>query len=181
VTITEQFRYYRFAIVGASGSGKTTLGQQVGQILNLRVIDLDSLNWEANWTMAPTAVFRQRVALALQGDAWVVSGNYSRARDLIWSRADTLVWLDYPLRVVFWRLFRRTIKRIVTREELFGGNRETLQSQFLSRDSLFLWLLQSQPRHRREYPKLLELPEYRHLKLLRFYSPRETKCWLESL
>jgi hypothetical protein len=49
------------------------------------------------------------------------------------------------------------------------------------RDSLFLWVLQSRPRHRREYPRLLEQPEYAHLKLIRLRSPRETEEWLNGL
>ena len=50
--------------------------------------------------------------------------------------ADTLVWLDLPLPLVMGRLLRRTVKRAVTREELWGtGNRETLSNAFLSRNA----------------------------------------------
>jgi len=117
----------------------------------------------------------------LSGVAWVADGNYRRARDVIWARADTLVWLDYALPVILWQLLRRALRRVVTQEELWGGNRETWRGQFLSRDSLFLWALTSHPRHSREYPVLVAQPEYAHLSVVRLRSPRAMREWLAGL
>ena len=89
--------------------------------------------------------FRQAVAQALSGPAWVTDGNYSKVRDLIWSRATTLVWLDYSLPVILWQLTQRTWKRIITHEELWNGNRETWRGALFSKDSLFLWAVQTYP------------------------------------
>ena len=58
------------------------------------------------------------------GDGWVVDGNYSAVRDLVWDRADTVVWLDLPRLVVVRRITTRSIRRVVRREELWNGNRE---------------------------------------------------------
>ncbi len=71
-------------------------------------------------------------------DAWTIDGNYSKLRELVWSRADTLIWLDYPMSVVFTRVFARTMGRWMRREELWSGNRERLWMQFATRESLFL-------------------------------------------
>jgi adenylate kinase family enzyme len=172
---------HRYAIVGATGSGKTTLAEEIGRQLTIPVIDLDGLHWGPNWTMTPKDIFRERVSAALQDPSWVVGGNYSKARDIIWARAESLIWLDYPLPLVSWRLFRRTVRRIVTRQELWNGNRETWQGQFMSRESLFLWLLRSQRQQRREYPLLLSHNDYKHLHLSRFNSPKETRRWLITL
>ena len=62
--------------------------------------------------MAETDVFRARVAAAIARPTWVADGNYSKVRDLVWARADTVVWLDYPLPVVVARLVRRTLTRM---------------------------------------------------------------------
>jgi adenylate kinase family enzyme len=172
----------RVVIVGTSGSGKSVLAQRLAQKMDAACVELDALNWEPDWREAPPDIFRTRVSEALQRDRWVVAGNYGKARDFIWSIADTLIWLDYPLPIILWRLLRRTIQRIVTKEDLWGtGNRETWRTQFLSRESLFLWVLQSRPRHRREYPMLLQQPEYRHLHIIHLHSPRETEAWVKSL
>jgi hypothetical protein len=53
-------------------------------------------------------------------DFMAIEGNYSILRDLIWAAADTLVWLDYSLALVFGRLLRRTIRRTLAHEMLWG-------------------------------------------------------------
>jgi adenylate kinase family enzyme len=168
----------RIVIVGPTGAGKTSLAQQLTSRLHLPAVDLDALFWGPNWQPVETSSFRTRVDAITAQERWLVGGNYSVARDLIWPRADTLIWLDYALPIVFVRLLRRTVRRIVTHEELFAGNRENWRSQFASRDSLFLWLLKSQPRQRREYPHLLAEPDHRHLQVLQFRTPHALQHWL---
>jgi len=168
----------RVAIVGTTGSGKTTLARRLATCLGLRHIELDALHWDPNWSEAAIDVFRDRTSRALAGDGWVVDGNYSKVRDIVWGRADTVVWLDYPLWLVLTRLLRRTVWRGVARTELWNGNRERLWPQLCSRDSLILWALQSYPRHRAEYPRLFQRPEYQHLSAVRLRSARAAVAWL---
>jgi adenylate kinase family enzyme len=73
----------RISIVGTTGSGKTTLARSIAQSLQFPHVELDSLHWEPNWTTALLPVFRSRVSEALQGDRWVVDGNYSIVRDIV--------------------------------------------------------------------------------------------------
>jgi len=173
--------FQRIVLIGTTGSGKTTLARQLAERLGLPHVELDALHWDANWAMAPLPVFRERVARALSGDAWVVDGNYGKARDLIWPRAQLLVWLDYGLPLIFWRLFWRGLRRSLGREELWNGNRERLRDQFLSHESLFLWALRTNRRHRTEYVALLGQPEHAHLKLVRLRSPAATRMWQARL
>jgi adenylate kinase family enzyme len=42
--------YYENAILGYSGSGKSTLAKQLGIRLNIPVLYLDTVQFEANWT-----------------------------------------------------------------------------------------------------------------------------------
>ncbi len=90
-------------------------------------------------------MFRDRVDGATAGTAWVVAGNYSRVRDLLWPRAQAIVWLDYSFSLVLGRLTARTVRRTVTREVLWSGNREYLweHCQLWSEKSLFHWLLKT--------------------------------------
>ena len=84
----------RVVVVGATGSGKSIFAQRLAARLGAEYVELDELFWEADWTEAAPDVFRARVERATAGPRWVVAGNYGRVRDLLWPRADTVVWLD---------------------------------------------------------------------------------------
>ncbi len=174
-------RSRRIAVVGTTGSGKTTLAGQLSQRLAIPNVELDALHWEENWTPTSPAVFQERAAQALSGDTWVVDGNYSQVRHIIWSRADTIVWLDYSLWVILRQLLWRTFRRILTREELWSGNRESISKTFFSTDSILVWALRTYRKRRREFPALLSRPEHTHLQVVRLRSPRAMRDWLASL
>jgi adenylate kinase family enzyme len=167
-------------VVGVTGSGKTTVAGQLAGWLHVPHVELDALHWQPGWVMTELDEFRNQVSQALAGPGWVVDGNYGKVRDLVWPHADTLVWLDYSLPVIFWQLARRTWARVIQREVLWNGNTETFRGAFLSRDSLFLWALHTQPRHRKEYIRLLTLPEYAHLQVVRLHNRKQTAAWLEQ-
>jgi adenylate kinase family enzyme len=172
----------RVAITGSTGSGKTTLASELARRLGVPHVELDALHWDPGWAVAPRELFRERADAALPSDGrWVVDGNYSPVRDISWGRADTLLWLDYPLPLVFWRLARRTLWRGIARVELYNGNRESLREHLFTRDSLFVWLLRTHRRRRREYPELLTRPEYAHLRVERFRRPAEARDWMDGL
>ncbi len=171
----------RIAIVGTSGSGKTTLARQTSQRLAIPHVELDALHWEPNWTEAPIDVFRSRVEAALKGESWVVDGNYSKIRPLVWSRADTIVWLDYPFPIVIGQIINRIIRRVVMREACCNGNQETFQKSFLSRDSVIVWAVQTYQKNRKQYQSLFQQPEFAHLKKVRLTSPTMAQRWLEEI
>jgi adenylate kinase family enzyme len=174
-------RMNRISVIGTSGSGKTTLAGKLAEILRIPHVELDSLSFEANWTTASKEVFRSRVREAISVDRWVADGNYGKdARDLIWERADTIVWLNYSLPVILNRLVRRTLRRIVFGEKCCNGNRETLRVA-LSRNSIILWALQTYRRRRAEYPDLLMVMEQRGVQTIKFHSPGEAGRWLARL
>ncbi|BBD58832.1 topology modulation protein [Nostoc sp. HK-01] len=171
----------RISVVGTSGSGKTTLARQISQRLAIPHIELDYLHWEPNWVEVPNDVMRDRVSQSLAGDRWVVDGNYSIVRDIVWPRADTVVWLDYSWPVVMRRILWRTLSRVVTQQEVCNGNYETWQKSFLSRDSILLWAIQTYGKNRQKYQALLQESDCTHLNFIRLTSPAVTKDWLLSL
>ena len=177
------FPYKRIVVIGTTSSGKSTLAKALADKFGYDFVELDALYWDPNWTGADDPIFRERVDKATQSEAWVVAGNYSRVRNLIWSRAEVVIWLDYPFPIVFWRLLTRTIRRAVTQEELWNGNREKFwwHLKLWSDESLFKWLFKTYWRRKREIPKLLSQPEYKHLKPIQFKGPREAEAWLKSI
>ncbi len=170
----------RVSIVGTTGSGKTTLAAEVAQILGSVHIELDALNWQPGWIAAPTDDFRRDVLRALEAPTWVTEGNYHSVRHLVWERADCIVWLNYRLPLILTRLLRRTTRRIVTREPCCNGNRESLRMAF-SRESIFLWALQTHGQRRREYQVLLSQCAEQGKTVVIHRSPHETRAWVNQL
>ena len=171
----------RVAVVGTTGSGKTTLARTLAGALEVPHVELDALHWGPGWSAAGREAFRENTELALAGDSWVVDGNYKKVRDIIWSRADMVVWLDYSVGTILRRLFVRTLRRSLGHEELWNGNRETFRTQFLSRESLFLWVFRTHWRYRATYAALLAAPEHAHLHAVRLQGPREAEVWLRNV
>jgi adenylate kinase family enzyme len=171
----------KVVIIGTSGSGKTTLAKQLAAKLGVPHVEIDALHWEKNWTSPPGEILRERVSRALSGDRWVVDGNYTLVRDIMWGQCDTIIWLDYSFPLTLWRVTKRTVRRVFGRKELWNGNRETFKKSFLSKESIILWVVTTHKRRRREFPVLLAKPEYAAKIKLRFNSPKATAKWLDKI
>ncbi len=168
-------------MVGTTGSGKSTLAKCLADSWRIPYVELDALHWGPHWTEIKDEVFSSHVAHATRGDGWVADGNYRQVRELLWPRADTVVWLDYSLFTVLRRVIWRTIRRIATQEELWSGNRERLWGGALGRNSVILWALHTHRIRRREYTALFALPSLDHGLRVRLRSPREARRWLSSV
>ncbi len=172
----------RFVIVGDTGSGKSTLAAAIARRLKLRHIELDALHWGPDWTPNPADEFRDAVSEALAiDDGWVVDGNYSAIRNVVWPESQVLVWLDYPFLTSFRQLFGRTTRRVFRGTELWSGNHERFLTQLFTRDSIFCWLISTHRRYRREYVELVGSGAVEHLQVVRLGSPTETRRWLEDM
>lgn len=171
----------RIAIVGTTGSGKTTLAKRLAGVLDVGHVELDALHWGPGWAAADRSTFRERVHAAVAGDRWTVDGNYSAVRDIVWSRADTVIWLDYSVGTVLWRLLVRTGRRGLLRETLWNGNRERLWVHVATRESLILWMFRTHWRQRALYASMAAAPEHGHVRLHRMGSPRHTERWLQGV
>ena len=171
----------RIAVIGTSGSGKTTVAARIAAMAGVPHVELDALHWEPDWTPAGPDVFRARVDQALAGDAWVVDGGYAQVRDLTWGRAEHVIWLDYSMPRALWQVALRTFRRRLRNEVLWGTNRERLRMSFFSRESLFLWIVQSHRSRRRRYPEYFRQPQLRHLTVARARTPRELNAHLAML
>lgn len=164
-------------IASASGCGKTTVGRALAKRLDVPFVELDELNHGPGWTEATAEELRARVGPIVAMDGWVIDGGYrGKLGDLVLEAADTVVWLDLPRRQWLPRLVRRTFVRIIRREELWGGNRESLRNALVGRDALIPYALRGYRRRRREYPSQLESYE-----VVRLRTQREVDAWFATI
>ncbi len=171
----------RVVVVGCSGAGKSTFARQLAQLLGAPHVELDALYWLPNWVPRPTDEFCALVAPAVSQEHWVTDGNYSAVRDLVWSRATAVIWLNYGFPTVFGRVLRRTLRRTLTHEELYTGNRESLRRSFLSRDSILWWVITTYQRRRRQYRALFGQPATVSCAHVEFRRPSEARRFLAAL
>jgi adenylate kinase family enzyme len=164
-------------IASASGNGKTTLGRALAERLGVRFVELDALVHGPNWAETSDEELRAIVEPIVRSDGWVIDGTYrTKLGNLVLEGADTIVWLDLPLRVWVPRLLRRTGRRMTGREKLWNDNRETLRGAFGGRDSLFGFALRTHFQRRREWPA--ELAGYR---VVRLRSVADVDRWLADV
>ena len=168
----------RIAIIGTSCSGKTTLACNISKILNIPHIELDHLYWQKNWQPLEKELFREKVRKAVQHEKWVIDGNFSIVRDIIWENADTIIWLNYPFEVVFLQALARSIKRIVTRERLFGNNVESFYQTFFTKNSILYWIIYTHWNYKRTYSHLIRNSKKQIIELC---STREKNNFMRAL
>lgn len=175
----------RVVVVGSSGSGKTTVAEQIAKALDLPRLEMDSVMHRRGWDSAAGPQFRNEVADFAKRDAWVIDGNYTSqgVREIVWPRADTVVWLDLPRWRVMIRVVFRTLRRVITRERLWGGLTEPWTNLY-SLDPYQNIIVWSWTRHRHvreKYQTDLARGAWDHAAVHRLRSPAEVKEFLASL
>lgn len=171
----------RVVIVGMSGAGKSTLARQLAQAMGAPHVELDGLFWGPDWEPHAPADFRARVSAAVHGERWVVDGNYSSVRHLVWPRATAIVWLNLSFPRVFVRVVLRTLRRAATCQVLWSGNRESWSRSFFSRESILWWVLRNFGLRRRQFAALKQAAGDGPPTWIELRSPREVAGWLRSV
>ena len=165
----------RIVVIGSSGSGKSTCAEEIAARLGLPYILTDPLYWGENWRRVPLAEVHRQIDAVTTRPQWVLDGNFDDARELVWARADTLVWLDYSRAVVWSRLVQRNLGWFLSGEPTWSSNRMTLKIAL----SGVRHGLRGYKVKRRDYSALL--PLYKSARVLCFRRPRDTATWLAQL
>lgn len=169
----------RVMIVGvSSGVGKSTLAREMGERLDLPVHHLDALHWEPGWKEAEPDVFAARQKAVAAGDKWIIEGNYRPTYDIRAARADTIVYVELPLRVCLYRVVKRWWKfRGRSRPDLGTGCEERLDYDFLK------FIVTTYHRRKREMQeRLLSFQlENPSSEVIQIRSQRETAAFLKYM
>lgn len=169
----------RVVVVGASGSGKSTLARWLAARLRYALVELDALHHGAGWAPRPT--FAADVDAVTSESTWIVDGNYAAVWDLVWSRADTVVWLDLPRWLVEWRVIRRSLGRWTTGAELWNGNREPSPLGWLNPEHPVRWSWMKHREYRVRYAARFADPAWAHLTRVRLRTRSQVRAFLAGV
>jgi len=175
----------RIVVVGTSGSGKTTMAKALSKALGLPRVELDAVNWQPGWRDIANhepAEFIRRVAEAAAGEAWVIDGNYSKAREAHWARATAFVWMDTAFWVVMLQVVWRSFGRAVTKTELWPGtgNKELFR-RWLDKEHPIRWAWDTWPMMRARYAGLFGGGEFEGRPVYRVANRRDGRRLIARL
>lgn len=170
-------QYKKIAIIGSTASGKSTLARKLSQIYKVPHIELDQILFE-NQKRKTDEEFRFAVEKLVEKSEWICDGVFYNLADIIWPKADVVIWLDIPLKTTYRQVLSRSLKRIVKRQSKPGGQRETLKTAF-GRNGIVTKTPHIHRKITSNYEKLV--PQYvSDNKLVRLKSRKEVNEWLKS-
>jgi len=163
----------RVMIIGPCGAGKSTVSHQLADKLGVPLVHMDQLNWQPGWVDAGNHRLGGLLAVEVAKERWLIEGNYGSTLPMRLDRADTVVYLDYPLPLCLWRLMKRIITSYGrTRPDMAEGCPERFDAKFL----LYVMGWNRGPRQRTEQ----SLRGHEH-KVVRLKSPRSLAEWLATV
>ena len=101
----------------------------------------------------------------------------------MFSRVDTVVWLDMPHRVTMSRVVRRTVGRGILRRELWNGNRESLRNLLTTEPevNIVLWAWTQRDKYRKQYRAAEEDTTNSHLNWVHLTSSKDARDWIATI
>lgn len=163
----------RVLVIGPCGSGKSTLATRLGERLGLPVVHIDAVAWLPEWREMDRPEFHQRQRDIVAQDRWIIDGTHGSSLHLRLPRAETVIYLDYPIPLCLWRIIRRVWTwRGRTRPDMGEGCPERL-------DLSFLWYVANWKRGPRV--RLHRRLEGHWDKVVHLRSPQALDRWMDSL
>ena len=138
----------RVMIIGCCGAGKSTLAREMHEILGIGVIHLDQYYWKPNWVETESQEWKKTIETLVDGERWIMDGNYGGTMDIRLERADTVLSLDYSTIQCLSRVIIRTISHWgKVRPDMSAGCPERLDPFFLHYVATF---------NKKKRPKIIE-------------------------
>jgi adenylate kinase family enzyme len=122
----------KIVLIGSGGSGKSTLARKLGEVLKIDVYHLDAILWKPGWVATPK---NEQIAIQeklINGDTWVIDGNYGGTMDIRLQAADTIIFISLSRWICLYRVLKRSFQyRNKEREDMAEGCEERINYQFI--------------------------------------------------
>ncbi|HLW72756.1 MAG TPA: hypothetical protein VKR54_01775 [Candidatus Babeliales bacterium] len=99
----------KIAIIGNPGSGKSTLAFKLYTILGIPLFHLDQYFWKPGWERPDRDEFKKIHHQLCDKKEWIIEGMAVRLAEYRMHQADVIIFLDIPLRVCLYRIFKRAL------------------------------------------------------------------------
>lgn len=175
----------RVVVVGSSGSGKTTFAQRLAHLLDVPHLEMDSLFHKYGLADEAHDDFLPTLDGFTDQARWVVDGNYTShgTRQVVWPKADTFIWLDPPRRTTMSRVVRRTLRRVLTREEMWPGVREPFSNLYRLDPyrNIMVWTWTRHAHGRDKFETAMGDGSWGHATVHRLRSTAEAETFLDEI
>lgn len=175
-----KFPYKRTIVFGSTGVGKTTMVKRISEDFSLPGICMDSLRRDSGRSDSPEETFSRLVAENIKDDTWIMDGSYACVQDIVWPRADAIVWLDYPFWISISRLVQRCLYRIFIRKSSEKPIKARNQPA-RERTWTYLRAILTGRKRCQQYFAALYNSNNAHLHIIRLFSPQDAELWLDLL
>lgn len=170
-----QLEMKKIVIIGSGGAGKSTLAIQLGEILNIPVLHLDKLYWQAGWIEPSSDDWERRVEELLKAESWVMDGNFGGTMEMRLAACDTAIFMDFPRMICLYRVIKRRLKyRNTNRPDMTEGCNEKIDLEFLD------WVWNYRKIKKPKVEKILQKFESEKT-IIRLKSPKEVEEFISSV
>lgn len=97
----------KIAIIGGPGTGKTTLAKKLSNLLSISFFSIDDIKFYKNWIPKNKKDVDNKIYTILNKSQWIIEGNHLRNLEGILSKADIVIFLDFPLHLQLLGIFKR--------------------------------------------------------------------------
>ena len=167
----------RVAIFGNAGGGKSTLARQLAAITELPLYVIDKLQFKEGGAAVPHDEYLRLHRKLLAKEAWIIDGYGDSST--VFERcglADTLVHVDLPLPIHYWRVTKRLIAGLLADPEGWPKDSPLWSSTMSSYRVIPLCHRHLTPRYRQLIIEAAPSKRVAHLR-----SSREMRAFLQDV
>ena len=182
-TVDRQRLGKKIQIMGWSGSGKTTLAQKLSDKLAIQHYELDAIAFLPGWKIKQKQEIIKEIQPIVSQDSWILCGDYvGRLDGYTIKHAETILLLNYPFWLSQWRVIKRSMRRSLSKQLIWGTNRESFFKFWFSPSKSLLWI-NLRTRHKNGknlHTQKIQKYKQKH-KIIECSSPKELEQWLTTL